>query len=67
LEKNGVTINQPTSFTVDPSKAGNAPLDVIVQDVYGTKLPVELKSKDGITKATYTPTSGVPHTVEGGS
>ncbi|XP_052835830.1 filamin-A isoform X10 [Drosophila gunungcola] len=65
LEKNGVTINQPTSFTVDPSKAGNAPLDVVVQDVYGTKLPVELKNNpDGTKKVTYTPTSGVPHTVE---
>jgi len=51
---------------VDPSKAGNAPLDVVVQDVFGTKLPVELKNNpDGTKKVTYTPTSGVPHTVEG--
>lgn len=66
LEKNGVTINQPTSFDVDTSKAGNAPLDVVVQDVYGSKLPVQIKSNpDGTKKVTYTPVSGVPHTVEG--
>ncbi|XP_017847553.1 filamin-A isoform X2 [Drosophila busckii] len=65
LEKNGVTINQMTSFDVDTSKAGNAPLDVVVQDVYGNKLPVQLKSNpDGTKKISYTPTSGVPHTVE---
>ncbi|EDW59138.2 filamin-A isoform X2 [Drosophila virilis] len=65
LEKNGVTINQPASFDVDTSKAGNAPLDVIVQDVYGNKLPVQIKNNpDGTKKVTYTPNSGVPHTVE---
>ncbi|XP_055906885.1 filamin-A isoform X2 [Eupeodes corollae] len=65
LEKNGITIGEPTSFTVDTSKAGNAPLEVVVEDVYATKIPVTVQDKpDGTKLCTYTPTSGVPHTVE---
>ncbi|XP_017473017.1 PREDICTED: filamin-A [Rhagoletis zephyria] len=65
LEKNGVTIGKPQSFTVDTSKAGSAPLEVLVEDVYGKKLPVDIKNNaDGTKTCTYTPTTGVPHTVE---
>ncbi|XP_020717379.1 filamin-A isoform X3 [Ceratitis capitata] len=65
LEKNGVTIGKPQTFTVDTAKAGSAPLDVIVEDVYGKRLPVDIKNNpDGTKTCTYTPTSGVPHTVE---
>ncbi|XP_046806250.1 filamin-A isoform X2 [Lucilia cuprina] len=65
LEKNGVTINEPTTFTVDDTKAGPAPLDIVVEDVYGKRLPVDVKQQpDGTKKCTYTPTSGSPHTVE---
>ncbi|XP_037819334.1 filamin-A isoform X5 [Lucilia sericata] len=65
LEKNGVTINEPTTFTVDDTKAGPAPLDIVVEDVYGKRLPVDVKQQpDGTKKCTYTPTTGSPHTVE---
>ncbi|XP_054092062.1 filamin-A isoform X4 [Zeugodacus cucurbitae] len=65
LEKNGVTIGKPQTFTVDTSKAGSAPLDVVVEDVYGKRIPVDIKNNaDGTKTCTYTPTSGVPHTVE---
>nr|XP_036224247.1 filamin-A isoform X4 [Bactrocera oleae]XP_036224248.1 filamin-A isoform X4 [Bactrocera oleae] len=65
LEKNGVTIGKPQTFTVDTSKAGSAPLEVVVEDVYGKRVPVDIKNNPDGTKAfTYTPTSGVPHTVE---
>ncbi|XP_065372293.1 filamin-A isoform X2 [Calliphora vicina] len=65
LEKNGVTINEPTSFTVDDSKGGPAPLDIVVEDVLGKRLPVEIQNQpDGTKKCTYTPVSGSPHTVE---
>lgn len=67
IEKHGVTIDKPTSFTVDTSEAGNAALEVVVQDAFGDKLPVQVK--DGIkpnTKVvTYTPKSPHPHCVEG--
>ncbi|XP_059218765.1 filamin-A isoform X7 [Stomoxys calcitrans] len=65
LEKNGVAINEPTSFTVDATKGGPAPLDVIVEDIYGKRLPVNVKNQpDGTKLCTYTPLSGTPHTVE---
>ncbi|XP_055382224.1 filamin-A isoform X2 [Condylostylus longicornis] len=65
LEKNGVVIDQPVSFTVDTSNAGSAPLEVFVQDVYAKSIPVQIKDNpDGTKICTYTPKSGVPHTVE---
>lgn len=65
LEKSGVILGEPTYFTVDPSKAGSAPLDIIVEDNHGDKVPVDIKPQpDGTYKCTYTPTSNVPHTVE---
>ncbi|XP_075148241.1 filamin A protein cher isoform X7 [Haematobia irritans] len=65
LEKNGVAINEPVSFTVDATKGGPAPLDVIVEDIYGKRLPVSVKNQpDGTKLCTYTPLSGTPHTVE---
>ncbi|XP_054726584.1 filamin-A isoform X3 [Anastrepha obliqua] len=65
LEKNGVIIGKPQTFTVDTSKAGSAPLEVVVEDVYGKKIPVDIKNNaDGTKTCTYTPTTGVPHTVE---
>ncbi|KAL9897671.1 filamin A protein cher isoform 2-T2 [Glossina fuscipes fuscipes] len=65
LEKTGVTLGEPTHFTVDTSKAGSAPLDIIVEDNHGDRIPVEIKPQpDKTYKCTYTPTSNVPHTVE---
>uniref|UniRef100_A0A1A9V6E1 Calponin-homology (CH) domain-containing protein n=1 Tax=Glossina austeni TaxID=7395 RepID=A0A1A9V6E1_GLOAU len=65
LEKTGVTLGEPTHFTVDTSKAGSAPLDIIVEDNHGDRIPVEIKQQpDNTYKCTYTPTSNVPHTVE---
>lgn len=66
LEKNGIIINEPTSFTVDTSKAGSAPLEVLVQDVYATSIPVSIQEKaDGTKLCTYTATQGLPHTIQG--
>ncbi|XP_037898811.1 filamin-A isoform X1 [Glossina fuscipes] len=65
LEKTGVTLGEPTHFTVDTSKAGSAPLDIIVEDNHGDRIPVEIKPQpDKTYKCTYTPTSNVPHMVE---
>uniref|UniRef100_A0A1B0BRU8 Calponin-homology (CH) domain-containing protein n=2 Tax=Glossina palpalis gambiensis TaxID=67801 RepID=A0A1B0BRU8_9MUSC len=65
LEKTGVTLGEPTHFIVDTSKAGSAPLDIIVEDNHGDRIPVEIKPQpDKTYKCTYTPTSNVPHTVE---
>ena len=63
--KTGVTIGQPTEFTVDTRKAGNAPLEVKIQDVFGQPIPFSVKDKpDGTKLYTYTPKSSLPHTVE---
>lgn len=62
---NGVTIGQPTEFTVDTKAAGTAPLEVKVGDVFGKPIPVTIKDKpDGTKVCSYTPKTSVPHTVQ---
>ncbi|KAL5283098.1 cher family protein [Megaselia abdita] len=66
IEKHGVTIDKPTTFTVDTSDAGNANFEVVVQDAFGDKIPVHVT--DGVKAnskvVTYTPRSPHPHCVE---
>lgn len=61
----GVTIDEKTEFTVDTKEAGNAPLEVKVQDCFGKLIPVAVKDKpDGTMLCSYIPTNKLPHTVE---
>lgn len=65
LQQTGVTIGQQTEFTVDTRSAGNAPLEIKIEDVYGTNIPVSIKDRpDGTKHVTYTAKSALPHTVE---
>ncbi|XP_017762740.1 PREDICTED: filamin-A-like, partial [Eufriesea mexicana] len=53
-----------TNFTVDVSKAGQAPLEVIVQDAHGRDVPVRLDDNhDGTVQCRYTPTTGSNHII----
>ncbi|XP_006619773.1 filamin-A [Apis dorsata] len=55
---------KPTNFTVDVRKAGQAPLEVIVQDGDGRDVPVRLEDKhDGTVQCHYTPISNSDHVV----
>jgi filamin len=66
LQPSGVVIDTPVQFQIDARKAGSAPLDVVVQDVYGKKLPVSIKDNaDGTQTATYVAKAALPHTIEG--
>ncbi|KAL0108256.1 hypothetical protein PUN28_015064 [Cardiocondyla obscurior] len=64
IQPEGVARDKPTQFTVDPRKAGQAALEVVVQDALGREVPVRLDDKrDGTVQAHYTPTSSSPHVV----
>ncbi|XP_063981261.1 filamin-A isoform X2 [Diachasmimorpha longicaudata] len=64
IQPEGVHRDKPTQFTVDPRKAGQAPLEVAIQDALGRQVPVKLDNKkDGTVQAHYTPTSGAGHVV----
>lgn len=67
IEKHGVSIDKPTSFTVDTTTAGNSTLDISVHDAFGDKVPVTIKdgSKLNTKIVTYTPKTPHPHCVEG--
>ena len=53
---NSVPASLPTSFTVDASKAGKAPLEVEVAGPSGVKAPVDIVDNgDGTFECTYTP------------
>ncbi|XP_076681202.1 filamin-A-like isoform X2 [Andrena cerasifolii] len=59
-----VASNEPTEFTVDVRKAGQAALEVAVQDALGRDVPVRLDdSRDGKVQCQYTPTDGSQHVV----
>ncbi|XP_008201955.1 filamin-A isoform X1 [Nasonia vitripennis] len=60
----GVVSDKPTNFTVDVKKAGQAPLEVAIQDAFGRDVPIKLEDKrDGTIQAHYKPTSGSQHVV----
>ncbi|XP_014601690.1 PREDICTED: filamin-A-like [Polistes canadensis] len=65
IQPDSVAKDKPTHFTVDPRKAGGqAPLEVVIQDVFGRQVPVRLDEKrDGTVQANYTPTSASQHVI----
>ncbi|XP_062534650.1 filamin-A isoform X10 [Armigeres subalbatus] len=66
IEKNGsVIINKPTEFTVDATKAGDAPLEVKINDVFANTIEHKFKKNaDGTKKVQYTAPTADPVTVE---
>ncbi|KAK9301494.1 hypothetical protein QLX08_006128 [Tetragonisca angustula] len=55
---------KPTNFTVDVRKAGQAPLEVIVQDSQGKDVSVLLEDNhNGTVQCHYTPMSGSNHVI----
>ncbi|XP_012277113.1 filamin-A isoform X2 [Orussus abietinus] len=64
IQPEGVSRDKPTHFTVDVRKAGQAPLEVLVQDALGRAVPVRLDdNQDGTVQVHYTPTSGSQHII----
>ncbi|XP_057318837.1 filamin-A isoform X3 [Microplitis mediator] len=64
IQPEGVARDKPTHFIVDAKKAGQAPLDVTIQDALGRDVPVKLENKhDGTVQAHYAPTSGSQHII----
>ncbi|XP_015175447.1 PREDICTED: filamin-A isoform X3 [Polistes dominula] len=64
IQPDSVAKDKPTHFIVDPRKAGQAPLEVVIQDVFGRQVPVRLEEKrDGTVQANYTPTSASQHVI----
>lgn len=60
----GVRANIPQSFTVDCSKAGEAPLAVAVNGPKGLAEPVEVTDNgDGTHSVSYTPSMEGPYSV----
>ncbi|XP_059581616.1 filamin-C isoform X2 [Alligator mississippiensis] len=60
----GVRARVPQTFTVDCSKAGRAPLEVVVLGPSGLAEPVEVRDNgDGTHKVNYTPATDGPYTV----
>uniref|UniRef100_A0A8C0G3U9 Filamin C n=1 Tax=Chelonoidis abingdonii TaxID=106734 RepID=A0A8C0G3U9_CHEAB len=60
----GVRARVPQTFTVDCSKAGLAPLEVMVLGPSGLAEPVDVRDNgDGTHKVNYTPASDGPYTV----
>ncbi|XP_041442540.1 filamin-C isoform X2 [Xenopus laevis] len=60
----GVRAHVPQTFTVDCSKAGLAPLEVLVQGPSGLAEPVDIRDNgDGTHTVNYTPATDGPYTV----
>ncbi|XP_014206619.1 filamin-A [Copidosoma floridanum] len=65
IQPSGLVMDKPTNFTVDVKKAGQAPLEVAIQDALGRDVPIKLEDKrDGTIQAHYKPTSGSQHVVQ---
>ncbi|XP_035783297.1 filamin-A-like isoform X5 [Anopheles albimanus] len=67
VEKNGsVIVNKPTEFTVDATRAGSAPLEVKINDVFSNTIAhrISQNKEDGTKKISYTAPSADPVTVE---
>lgn len=53
---NSIPASLPTTFTVDATKAGKAPLEVEVEGPKGVKVPVDIVNNgDGTFDCSYTP------------
>ncbi|XP_031833924.1 filamin A protein cher isoform X4 [Nomia melanderi] len=64
VQAKSIPLDKPTNFTVDVKQAGQAPLEVVVQDANGKDVPVQLEdTHDGKIKCQYTPTSGTQHII----
>ncbi|XP_076669355.1 filamin-A-like isoform X2 [Andrena cerasifolii] len=64
VQAQSVPSNKPADFTVDVRKAGQAALEVAIQDAHGRDVPVRLDDNhDGKVQCQYTPTSGSQHIV----
>ncbi|XP_025994671.1 filamin-A isoform X3 [Solenopsis invicta] len=64
IQPEGVAKDKPTHFTIDARKAGQAALEVAIEDALGKDVPVRLEVKqDGTVQAHYTPTSSSQHVV----
>lgn len=64
VQAKSVPSNKPADFTVDVRKAGQAALEVAIQDAHGRDVPVRLDDNhDGKVQCQYTPTSGSQHIV----
>lgn len=64
LSKNGVVQGEPALFTVDTTKAGNAPLKVYGEDVNGKPIDVQVKDNgDGTFSCQYKPKEAIKQTV----
>ncbi|XP_040159762.1 filamin-A isoform X5 [Anopheles arabiensis] len=66
VEKNGgVIVGKPTEFTVDATRAGSAPLEVKINDVFSNTIAHKIaQTESGMKKITYTAPSAEPVTVE---
>nr|XP_034194132.1 filamin-A isoform X4 [Osmia lignaria] len=64
VQAKSIPSGKPTVFTIDVKKAGQAPLEVAIQDALGRDVPVQLDDKhDGTVQCSYTPTSGSQHVI----
>lgn len=65
IQPSGIQKNSPATFTIDPRKAGSAPVDVKVTDSNCNNVDVNLAQKpDGTIEGAYVPKSGRKHTVQ---
>ncbi|XP_043250799.1 filamin-A isoform X4 [Colletes gigas] len=64
VQSESISTDKPTNFTIDVRKAGQAPLEVAVQDALGRDVPVRLNdNQDGTVQCQYTPTCGLQHII----
>ncbi|CAD1476979.1 unnamed protein product, partial [Heterotrigona itama] len=67
IEPNGVVVKTPANFTVETFSAGKGDVDVIVEDVQGNKIPVDIRfnnDKNLTYSVSYTPKTATPHKVK---
>lgn len=65
IEPNSVEVGKKTEFTIVTKDAGQAPLEVKVNDCFGRLIPIQIVDKNEFTKTvTYTATSAKAVTVE---
>ncbi|XP_052890939.1 filamin-A isoform X3 [Anopheles moucheti] len=66
VEKNGgVTVGKPTEFTVDATRAGSAPLEVKINDVFSNTITHKItQTESGTKKISYTAPTAERVTVE---
>ncbi|XP_043237014.1 filamin-A-like isoform X4 [Amphibalanus amphitrite] len=64
VQKDGVSVNKPTHFTVDTTAAGSAPLDISLLDEDLREVPMKITEKSpGVFHVEYTISTSGKHTV----